>query len=64
MMQTEKYDKVKLKDKFEFDEQNTQDIMCLPRNHGISRFVSWRFRYGSGMIYTKGGVPNEPTKNR
>ena len=55
---------MKLTDKLEFCEQNTQDIMCLPRNHGISRFVSWRFRYGSGMIYTKGGVPNEPTKNR
>ena len=32
---------INLIDKLEFCEQNTQDIMCLPQNHGISRFVSW-----------------------
>ena len=49
--------------KLEFCEQNTQDIMCPPRNHDISRFVSWYLSVDSGKIGMKGGVHNEPTKN-
>ena len=50
-------------DKLEFYEQNTQDIMCLPRNHDISRFVSWYLSVDSGKIGMKGGVHDEPTEN-
>ena len=57
------YGIIKLIGKLEFCEQNTQDIMCPPRNHDISRFVSWYLSVDSGKIGMKGGVHNEPTKN-